>query len=482
MFFDLQRFDTLSGPKWIRDGVLGESSSLNTNAAWCFIPAGKTYASTYTPGKDYDGDGIPDGPGYTTYSPNGNETIRIKNESYSGTLVIAGNRPAGVEGFEGATSTTTTATLVSGVAISDILVTGSDRNLLRITIDGVKYMVDDDGHLVEVPTAVDISGSAWYALYSEQTTFGWLSTDSTTANAGYLDDNDSSVTIWITNLSAMSGTATAATGTLASGKAISDVTVTGTGASSLHVTIGGTEYLVNGSGKLVIAEHTGADALRRVVQSANVDADTLRRVVASELVLADALRRIIRSEALEVDALRRIIRGESLELDTLRRVALGETFGGDTLLKIICGENFAADVLRRIIQSETIDADTLLEIICSENIAGDTLAKILRAESALADTLLKIGVGENAVADTLREIISSEHTIGDTERILLGKLVETYIINRVKNSSGKTVTRKVSGVNPNASDENLATFMDALNSLTTNRKDKILRANKNVLQ
>ena len=97
---------------------------------------------------------------------------------------------------------------------------------------------------------IPISGQAWYPLYSDPSTFGWLSADSTTHNEGYLDDGDSNVTIWITSISAISGDTTAVTATLASGCAVSDVTVTGAGVFNLTLTVDGTPYLVNSSGKL----------------------------------------------------------------------------------------------------------------------------------------------------------------------------------------------------------------------------------------
>ena len=226
MFFDLQRFDDVAyGPKWIFtddniDGFKGEPLY--------FVPAGKTYIIRYEDVRWYS-ETLHNVP--RNY-PNGDETITIQG------LSSVPNPD---------TSTTVTATAYN---VSNVTVTGSDAPLLRITIEGVEYMADETGHLVPAPTGVDISGNAWYALYSEQTTFGWLNANSTTMNDGYLDDGDSNVTVWITNVSAVSGTAAAATATLASGKTISDVTVTGGAAETIHITIGGVEYAVDGCGKL----------------------------------------------------------------------------------------------------------------------------------------------------------------------------------------------------------------------------------------
>lgn len=235
--FDLQRFGTESGPKWIRDGVLHPRSSGTYANAWCFIPAGKTYTETST---SYYDNAYEMTMNYFTHSPDGNETIRIAKAD--GSKIKWGFGDDGIEG-----QTTTAVTYAGGVPASDILVTGSDRSLLRITIGGVVYMADDNGKLVLA--SVPIAAGAWYPCYSEQTTFGWLAAASTTQNGGYLEDGDTNVTIWATNLSAVSGDATAAEATLAAGKAVSDVTVTGS-ASGLIVSIEGSEYAVNASGRL----------------------------------------------------------------------------------------------------------------------------------------------------------------------------------------------------------------------------------------
>ena len=225
--FDLQRFDDVVayGPKWIFtddnvDGFKGEPLY--------FVPAGKTYTIRYEDARWY-GETLHNVP--RNY-PNGDETITIQG------LSSVPNPD---------TSTTVTATAYN---VSNVTVTGSDAPLLRITIDGVEYMADETGHLVPAPTAVDISGNAWYALHSDQTTWGWLASDSTTANEGYLDDNDSAVTVWISGVSSVTGSATSATAVLASGVAVSGVTVTGSVAGTVTITINGVEYEVDSAGKL----------------------------------------------------------------------------------------------------------------------------------------------------------------------------------------------------------------------------------------
>lgn len=144
MYFDLQRFDTLSGPIWIKDGQTS-ISMLTVAYAFCFIPAGKTYTRNISQDNGF-------GPSIVHYSPDGNETIRIAVVD-SNYIVEYGW--VKLDGVEGQTTTTLTATL-NNATVDDFIVTGSDRHLLRITIDGVEYMVGDDGHLV--PASVS-SGS-----------------------------------------------------------------------------------------------------------------------------------------------------------------------------------------------------------------------------------------------------------------------------------------------------------------------------------
>lgn len=151
MQFDLQRFD--NGPKWIRDGVAHPRAYGTYANAWCFIPAGKTY--TVTRSSYYD-DAYEVTLTRYTYSPDGNETIRIAKADGSKMKEYA----FGDDGIEN--QTTTTVTYTGSVPASDILVTGSDRNLLRITIDGVEYMANEDGHLVAVPTVAVIGSIKVY--------------------------------------------------------------------------------------------------------------------------------------------------------------------------------------------------------------------------------------------------------------------------------------------------------------------------------
>lgn len=274
MNFDLQRFDTESGPKWIRDGVSHPMSMSTYANAWCFIPAGKTYTATSTSYYDNAWEMTMQ---YFTHSPDGNETIRIAKAD--GSNIKWGFGDDGIEG-----QTTTAVTYTGGVPASEIVVTGSDRSLLRLTIDGVEYMADDDGKLVLA--SVPIAAGAWYALYSERTTYGWLAAASTTQNEGYLDDGDTNVTIWATNLSAISGNATAATAVLASGKAVGNVTVTGAAADALTLTIGGTAYYVNALGGLSADWLTKAEAANTYLgksdtaaRATTADTLTTRRVL-----------------------------------------------------------------------------------------------------------------------------------------------------------------------------------------------------------
>lgn len=133
MYFDLQRFDeTLNGPKWINTWNMGPGLHPFPDVQY-WIPAGSTYQRVTRT--------------YTMYTP----ALTLSNNEPSGNDTIAITCLAGVPSPD--TSTTVTASLWSGYTISDVVVTGSDRNLLRITIDGVEYTVGDDGHLVQ-PSSV----------------------------------------------------------------------------------------------------------------------------------------------------------------------------------------------------------------------------------------------------------------------------------------------------------------------------------------
>ena len=135
-----------------------------------------------------------------------------------------------ISGISSATGTSDTVTVIARGAISAITVvdsgtvaalytlnvSGGDKTALTVIVGGTTYGVNSSGKLFEKQQATPLSANAWYPLYSEQTTYGWL----------------------------------AAASTLAAGKAVSDVTVTGSAASTLTLTISGTDYYVNSSGKL----------------------------------------------------------------------------------------------------------------------------------------------------------------------------------------------------------------------------------------
>lgn len=55
------------------------------------------------------------------------------------------------------TSTTVTATLAGGKAISDVTVSGSDKKSLRITINGSEYRVDNSGKLYKPVVTAEVT-------------------------------------------------------------------------------------------------------------------------------------------------------------------------------------------------------------------------------------------------------------------------------------------------------------------------------------
>ena len=168
MNFDLQRFDTESGPKWIRDGV---------SHFW----ANETYANAWC---------VP-------------------------------------------------------------LVAGQSSGRLAFYHGGTRYIA-----------ASPIAGQNWYP--SSGSVWGWLASDSTADDAGYLDAGDTDVTIWVSGVSSVTGDTDTAVLTLASGAAVSDVTVTGD--TSAFFVVDGLDYSVV-SGRLVRATPASAAVVNKMLRS-----------------------------------------------------------------------------------------------------------------------------------------------------------------------------------------------------------------------
>ena len=313
MYFDLQRFDeTGYGPKWIWqdenvDGYQGET-------LW-FIPAGKTYTikreKRWWYGMQLE---------VNVPYPDDNATIIIEGNQYGAAALGSVPSPD--------TSTTVTASLRSGQAISDVVVTGSDRNLLRITIDGTEYTVGDDGHLKPPFTVEQTSGDVLRKI----------------------------------------------------------VTSENVDADTLRKIISSETLAANTLRKILAGETLDADTLRKIISSETINVDALRKILASEIISADTLRKIISSENVDADTLRKIISSETINGDTLRKILGGGNVSVDTLRKIISSETFDADTLAKIVTSESLDVDTFLQILCSEEVGFDTLLQIICNEHLISDT------------------------------------------------------------------------------------------------
>lgn len=197
----------ISGAQWRANPAGG------TN--WVFLPAGATAMVNSTTG---------------AMSDTSATAIQMTNVSN-----VTGN------------GTAATATLASGKAVSDVTVTGSAISGLTVAINSVQYYVSSNKLAVLYST---INGAQWRANGSQ-----WVylpSGASATLNnkTGNLTGTSTTV-LQISGVANVTGDDSDVTATLASGCAISDVTVTGSAAGGLTVTVGGTAYSVNSSGKLV---------------------------------------------------------------------------------------------------------------------------------------------------------------------------------------------------------------------------------------
>lgn len=120
------------------------------------------------------------------------------------------------------------------------LAAGQSSGRLAFAHDGANYVA-----------ASPIAGRKWYARATGDNVWGWLASDSSGAKAGEVDASDTNVTIWVTGASGVSGDTDTAILTLAGGKTVSDVTVTGN-AAQIYFVVAGKDYRV-ASGKLVRA-------------------------------------------------------------------------------------------------------------------------------------------------------------------------------------------------------------------------------------
>ena len=107
-----------------------------------------------------------------------------------------------------------------------------------------------------------LSRQAWYPLFSNRATYGWLAADSASKNEGCLEDGDSNVTVWITNVGSVLGDPQGSDAIDASASVVSDVTVTGS-TDGLYIRIDGTEYGVDSNGKLKAVEIIAAAVVNR---------------------------------------------------------------------------------------------------------------------------------------------------------------------------------------------------------------------------
>lgn len=62
-----------------------------------------------------------------------------------------------------------------------------------------------------------------------------------------------------------------------------------------------------------------------------------------------------------------------------------------------------------------------------------------------------------------------------------GTVISTAVVNRLKRANGKIITQNLNYINPEAADSDIALAITALNSLSQNTKEEIVRVNRTVI-
>ena len=62
-----------------------------------------------------------------------------------------------------------------------------------------------------------------------------------------------------------------------------------------------------------------------------------------------------------------------------------------------------------------------------------------------------------------------------------GTVISTAVVNRLKRANGKVITQNLNYINPEAADSDIALAITALNSLSQNTKEEIVRVNRTVI-
>jgi len=62
-----------------------------------------------------------------------------------------------------------------------------------------------------------------------------------------------------------------------------------------------------------------------------------------------------------------------------------------------------------------------------------------------------------------------------------GTVISTTVVNRLKRANGKVITQNLNYINPEAADSDIALAITALNSLSQNTKEEIVRVNRTVI-
>lgn len=360
---------------------------------------------------------------------------------------------------------------------------------------------------------IPIANNAWYKAISGDK-WGWLSAYSATTQAERLIDNDSAVTVWITGVSNVTGNAYAATATLASGVAVSDVTVTGSGAGYLTLTIDDTEYTVSNN-KLVAYAITingaqwrnatpsgtakwvylpaGAVAkvnansgnmvststtVLQITGVSNVTGDaasataTLSGALADVTVTGSAASSVI----ITVDGTEYYVSGN--KLTALYTVINGAQWLENDGSYVFLPAGVSAQISNKTGAMVSTDTTTL-QITGVSGVSGNART----ATITLAGEISDVTVTGAAVRDVIIKIGVIKYSVNENGKLVQAVLAPptTQIISIVEKGGAESSQQKLDYLNPKASDEQISTFMNALNSLTVNKTTKTIRVDKRTI-
>lgn len=384
---------------------------------------------------------------------------------------------------------------------------------LKIMYNGEEYCIPPN-YTYAFPCQETIYGSQW-----RPSNGNWVflpSGASATLNnkTGDLMNTDTT-TIQISNVSKVSGSRTAATLTLASGKTVSDVTVTGADAGGLTATVSGQQYYVDSNGKLVslYSQINGAQwrnatpsgaakwvylpsgksanvnvitgdmgststTVLQITGVSNVTGDaasataTLSGALADVTVTGSAASSVI----ITVDGTEYYVSGN--KLTALYTVINGAQWLENDGSYVFLPAGVSAQISNKTGAMVSTDTTTL-QITGVSGVSGNART----ATITLAGEISDVTVTGAAVRDVIIKIGVIKYSVNENGKLVQAVLAPptTQIISIVEKGGAESSQQKLDYLNPKASDEQISTFMNALNSLTVNKTTKTIRVDKRTI-